>query len=851
MQTFERATFTTNRAMEFFTEKELQMRIGYSKHLWPVVLLKELIDNALDACENAGIQPAIEVTIEPDSLSVKDNGPGLPVSTLERSLDYMVRVSDKSHYVSPTRGQLGNALKCLWAAPFVADGEYGHVEVSTGGLNHHIEVTLDRIAQKPCVNHTSSDGFVKTGTLVKIHWSGIACYPDESILNEFYKLIAEFSLYNPHASITLNLPADKPSCFHATHPGWEKWLANNPTSPHWYTPERLRSLIAAYIALEQSGGRAKTVREFVSEFAGLTGTAKQKAVTERVGLSGAYLHDLIDGADIHSGKVLRLLDAMKSESRPVKSKALGVIEEAHIVQWLNRFCNSTRYRKTEGITPDGLPYILEVAFGIQRNDVTQRLILAGLNWSPVLKIPFNEIYNLLSQFRVDEHDPVLVVVHLACPMLNFTEAGKGAIALPSDVLSDLEKLLKAVTKDWTQAKRTADRENRVRYQQLQRLRKQQTQEKLSIKDAAYQSMVEAYMKASGNNTLPANARQIMYAARPLVLALTGGECWKKSSYFTQHLLPDFIEENPDLTADWNVVFDARGKLIEPHTRHRTDLGTLEVRKYLGDWSKGVSDEINIELNYSCPTRGPLHRYAYTLFIEKEGFYPLLERADIANRYDIAIMSTKGMSVTASRHLVEELSRQGVTILVLHDFDKSGFSIVSTLRSDTRRYKFDTKPLIVDLGLRLADVTELQLESEQVEYTSKLDPKINLRESGATSEECDFLVRTQTANGWVGERVELNAMPSDIFIQWLETKLDEVGVTKVVPNQQTLQTAYRRSYKYAIIQDAIDRALSNIDNESVEIPENLKARVQAAIAGTDLPWDLAVWELVKTERNGRC
>ena len=436
MQTFERATFTTNRAMEFFTEKELQMRIGYSKELWPVVLLKELIDNALDACENAGIQPEIEVTIESDSLSVKDNGPGLPVSTLERSLDYMVRVSDKSHYVSPTRGQLGNALKCLWAAPFVADGEYGHVEVSTGGLNHHIKVTLDRIAQKPCVKHTSSDGFVKTGTLVKIHWPRIACYPDESILNRFYKLVAEFSLYNPHAAITLNLPADKPSCFHATNPGWEKWLANNPTSPHWYTPERLRSLIAAYIALEQSGGRAKTVREFVSEFAGLAGTAKQKAVTERVGLSGAYLHDLIDGADIHSGKVLRLLDAMKSESRPVKSKALGVIEEAHVAQWLSRYCNSTWYRKAEGITPDGLPYILEVAFGIQQNDVTQRIILAGLNWSPVLKIPFNEIYNLLSQFRVDEHDPVLVAVHLACPMLNFTEAGKGAIAgtdLPWDL----------------------------------------------------------------------------------------------------------------------------------------------------------------------------------------------------------------------------------------------------------------------------------------------------------------------------------------------------------------------------------------------------------------------------------
>ncbi len=115
--------------------------------------------------------------------------------------------------------------------------------------------------------------------------------------------------------------------------------------------------------------------------------------------------------------------------------------------------------------------------------------------------------------------------------------------------------------------------------------------------------------------------------------------------------------------------------------------------------------------------GALHRYAYTLFVEKEGFYPLLQRADIANRYDIAIMSTKGMSVTASRLLVEQMSNQGVTILVLHDFDKSGFSILSTLQSDTRRYKFDKPPQIIDLGIRLTDVQELELESEPVEYSS--------------------------------------------------------------------------------------------------------------------------------------
>jgi DNA topoisomerase VI subunit A len=62
--------------------------------------------------------------------------------------------------------------------------------------------------------------------------------------------------------------------------------------------------------------------------------------------------------------------------------------------------------------------------------------------------------------------------------------------------------------------------------------------------------------------------------------------------------------------------------------------------------------------HAIPTRRPQHRYQYALFVEKEGFNPLLAQAQIAERYDVAIMSTKGMSVTAARQLVAELPRQG-------------------------------------------------------------------------------------------------------------------------------------------------------------------------------------------------
>ncbi len=174
-QTLERTTFHTSRLLEFFSEKELQMQIGHDKAQWPLALLKELIDHALDACETAGIAPEITVTIEQDAISVQDNGPGLRVETLERSLDYLIRVSDKSQYVSPSRGQLGNALKCVWAAPYVVSGESGHIEVTTGGLTHVIDVTLNRIEQRPDIQHsTRSDGLVKNGTLINIAWPGVA-----------------------------------------------------------------------------------------------------------------------------------------------------------------------------------------------------------------------------------------------------------------------------------------------------------------------------------------------------------------------------------------------------------------------------------------------------------------------------------------------------------------------------------------------------------------------------------------------------------------------------------------------------------------------------------------------------
>jgi hypothetical protein len=70
----ERTTFETRRLLEFFSENELAMQMGCPTEHWPIALLKEVIDNSLDACEIAGLLPDIAITLEPDALSRSQSG---------------------------------------------------------------------------------------------------------------------------------------------------------------------------------------------------------------------------------------------------------------------------------------------------------------------------------------------------------------------------------------------------------------------------------------------------------------------------------------------------------------------------------------------------------------------------------------------------------------------------------------------------------------------------------------------------------------------------------------------------------------------------------------------------------
>lgn len=417
-----------------------------------------------------------------------------------------------------------------------------------------------------------------------------------------------------------------------------------------------------------------------------------------------------------------------------------------------------------------------------------------------------------------------------------TELAQAASTIEGEIGNAIINAVIKATSGWAKARKTEERDHRTMQRRRERLIKST---RMTTKDAAYEVMEEAYLAASADGRLPANARQIMYAARPAVQDATGELL--NDGYFTQTLLPDYIFESG---VEWDVVFDDRGHFTEPHSDHEIGLGTLNVRKYLAGLSEAEIIDGAFAKSYVA-THGPHGNFGAVLFIEKEGFAPLFEAVQLRERYDIAIMSTKGMSNTAARQLVERLCGQtGIPLFILHDFDKAGLAIASTLQRDTRRYQFSETIQTIDLGLRLDDVIALDLEgfAEAVSDRGSREARAeNLLLNGATEAEIEFLLE---------RRVELNALTSDRLVAFIEQKLVTSGVRKLVPNADLLAAAFRSNIRSTRIEQIVDRAISEVVDHDVVVPDNLADQVADLLRENPaLRWDAAVAGIARSKGEG--
>jgi DNA topoisomerase VI subunit B len=439
----ERTTFRTSRLAEFCSTRELVVQTGHPIAEWPLVTLKELTDNAIDICEEKDIAPeiAISVSTEEDTIAVADNGPGIPPQTVVDVLDYSVRVSSREAYVSPTRGAQGNALKTLLAMGFALDSEEpAETIIEAGGTAHRIVFRVDQVRQEPRIDHQTAPSNVKTGTSVRLRWPQSASSYIHYARSRFLQIADDFAWLNPHLTMTVEWNGERCVERRATKPDWKKWRASEPTSAHWYDLARFERYMGAHIARDQDLGRERTVREFISEFRGLSGSAKQKAVLDEVGAARSSLAGYFGNGEANHAANARLLAACQKHTRPVKPVDIGLIGKDHLEAIF----------LAEGVAPKsfnyfrkldvhkGVPHVAEIAFGYTPN-ATARRIIAGVNWSVAIGNPFRSfgreaesLDSLLAAQRAGREEPVHWLIHLASPRIDYIDRGKTAVSLTDD-----------------------------------------------------------------------------------------------------------------------------------------------------------------------------------------------------------------------------------------------------------------------------------------------------------------------------------------------------------------------------------------------------------------------------------
>jgi hypothetical protein len=740
-----RTHFSESTHNDFFTVNGLQSSTGQTSRDFGNVVLKELIDNALDACESAGIEPRINVAANYTDngqmvLTVSDNGAGLDGAIVEKILDFDTRTSDKAAYKSPTRGAQGNALKTIFGIPTASFKELGLdggglVTIESKGLRHEISFNVSQSGLTVETLHNVTPIIESVGTTVKVLMPYLyATKPDY--------WVKAFALFNSHSWVyfenkfsMVNRDSIKPVLYPKLT-DCKKITPDKPTNANSYNEPAFFKLTA------MQGEQTKTTAfEFVRTFDGFKFKPKAKQIIDELNLNGLRVADIFNDR----AKVTALHSAMKLASKPIQHKHLGVIGETNL---LARLENVTRnaYRKIEGVI-DGVPYVFEVLIA-ECGDTGGAFY--GVNHSPTYS-DFLGAYHtkwLLDKIIEPKHT---VICHLIGIGLNFTDKGKSGLALPDSVKSEIAA---AIVQAGKSIKRGSN--NVVKFEG-------ETPQKVTIKDAVFKMLPDAINIATDNSRLKMNVRGVYYKIRELVplLAESKTDEQKKYNYFSQTLLPQYWQQHGRNRQIYN---DARGMYYEPHGGKFMPLGTTEVDGY----------------------EFPFFQYDKILFMEKKGLWHTIESAGLPKKYDMAVIAGEGFASVAIRELLDRAQTgSNYTIFVLHDADSSGYNIARTLQAETKRMP-NHNITVIDLGLFVQDALDMNIEPETHDRKNKLTENL----TNLNAIEREFFEGVPNGKNYKCKRIELNALSAGQLVDYIDSgiarAIAENGLTnKVIPPETVL------------------------------------------------------------------
>ncbi len=221
--------------------------------------VKEAVDNALDACEEAGIMPVLEIAIEQISethflVAVQDNGPGIVRKQIPNIFGKLLYGS-KFHRLRMSRGQQGIGISAAGMYGLLTTGKAVKITSRTGkrAQAHFYALQIDTRQNRPVI---IQDEIVEWdaphGTRVEIEIEARYQRGRQSV-DDYLK---QTTIANPHVAITYTAPDGHTDTY-------ESSVKTLPPLPREIRPHPYGVELGVLLKMMQDS-KAKTVQQFLT-----------------------------------------------------------------------------------------------------------------------------------------------------------------------------------------------------------------------------------------------------------------------------------------------------------------------------------------------------------------------------------------------------------------------------------------------------------------------------------------------------------------------------------------------------------------------------------------------------------
>tara|TARA_Y100000589_G_scaffold209870_1_gene197942 strand:+ start:12077 stop:14140 length:2064 start_codon:yes stop_codon:yes gene_type:complete len=425
-----------------------------------ITAVKEAVDNALDACEEARILPDIVVKISKlDNkkdilqLEVEDNGPGIPRASIEKVFGQLL-FGSRFHAIRQSRGQQGIGITGVVMYSQLTTGDPTHVEskIAKEATAVSVDIGLDTRKNKAIKSNQDRIDWGEKAHGLKVKTKMKAKY--QRGRQSVWQYLRMTSIVNPHADILFIDPdGEKHHWQRVTErlPGRVEAIKPHPNGIELGQLQRLCS--------ESSESRMTTFLR--RTFSGVSGRAAKELCEV------SELEEKLKPKTLNPQQVRALLEAFQGErllkGKPVKllnppTSCLSPIEELLIKKGLSKTIDSkfvTTMTRAPSVT-QGNPFQVEVGliFGDGMAADKPVEILRFANRVPLM---YQQGGCLLTkaiesvdwrQYGLDQaggrgvpKGPAAILVHLASTNVQFTSEAKEALSDNETVMEEARKAM--------------------------------------------------------------------------------------------------------------------------------------------------------------------------------------------------------------------------------------------------------------------------------------------------------------------------------------------------------------------------------------------------------------------------